>query len=153
MKLYPNVFHSPFSGTLPTRNFLLRRLTATLFSLGCISALSIAAFSSRSGAILEPSSDDLLPPQDIALGPPGIAGQVIIDDPGVKVNAEAFNRLREKQIAEDSSKLLSLAIEVKTELAQTPGDSLPPDAVRKIKEIEKLAHTVKQKMQIDPGEN
>lgn len=148
MKLYPNPFHSPYSGTLH-----VWRLVTTLFSLGCVFAVSIVAYSSYLNAIPEPSRDDLVGQQDMMMGPPGIAGQVIVEDSGFKINSDAFNRVREKQIVEDSQKLLSLAIAVKSELAQTPGDSLPPDTVRKINEIEKLAHKVKEKMQIDPGEN
>ena len=153
MKLYPYATHSHDSGTLPARNILLGRLMATLLSLGCTLAVTFTAYSTSVNAIPSSSTDDRISSLEIASQFTGLAAQIVIDDPGFRIDNEAFNKHREQQIAEDSRKLLSLAIEVRAELAQTPGDSLPLDTVRKIKEIEKLARSVKEKMQIDPGEN
>ncbi len=68
-------------------------------------------------------------------------------------NFDAVNLIRKKQIADDSSKLLTLAIELKAEVGD-PGDgTVSSDSVRKADGIEKLAHNVKHKMELDVGTN
>ena len=46
----------------------------------------------------------------------------------------------------DTNKLLKLAGELNAELAGEHPESLNPDQLRKVAEIEKLAHSVKDKM-------
>jgi hypothetical protein len=53
---------------------------------------------------------------------------------------------RQKQLVEDTQKLLSLANELKTDVDKSTKDTLSLDVIRKADEIEKLAHTVKEKM-------
>jgi hypothetical protein len=76
-------------------------------------------------------------------------GQVSIGFGAVKVNVEAYNKKREKDIAEASRKLLSLAISLKADLERNPGSGASPEAMRKAKEIEKLAHDVKETMKLN----
>jgi hypothetical protein len=76
-------------------------------------------------------------------------GQVSIGYGAVKVNVEAYNKKREKDIAEASRKLLSLAISLKADLERNPGSGASPEAMRKAKEIEKLAHDVKETMKLN----
>jgi hypothetical protein len=63
-------------------------------------------------------------------------------------------RLRQLSIAQhksmvnDTSKLLKLVTELNAEISSTNPSSLTPDELRKIAEIEKLAHSVKDKMRI-----
>ncbi len=64
---------------------------------------------------------------------------------------EAVNAERKKQMAEDASKLLELAADLKSELDTTNKDTLSLNVIRKADEIEKLAHTVKQKMKLAAG--
>lgn len=59
---------------------------------------------------------------------------------------KARNDDRQKQIVEDTDKLLSLAAELKTDVQKSNKDTLSLDVVRKAEEIEKLAHSVKEKM-------
>lgn len=58
----------------------------------------------------------------------------------------ALNAERQKALVSDTVKLLKLAQELNTEVASSTADSLSPDQMRKIANIEKLAHNVKQKM-------
>jgi len=47
---------------------------------------------------------------------------------------------RQKRIASDTEKLVQLSNELKAQIAQTPGNQVSMDLVRKSAEIEKLAH-------------
>jgi hypothetical protein len=53
---------------------------------------------------------------------------------------------RQKQLVADTNKLLKLAQELDAEIAGANPGSLTPDQLRRIAEIEKLAHSVKEKM-------
>jgi len=56
------------------------------------------------------------------------------------------NKERQAEIKRDTDKLLALATELKTYVEKTNENVLSVDVVRKAEEIEKLAHSVKQKM-------
>ena len=66
---------------------------------------------------------------------------------------EAANAERKKQIADDSTKLLNMAMALKAEVDKTTKDTLSLNVIRKADEIEKLAHSVKEKMKqsVGPG--
>jgi hypothetical protein len=53
---------------------------------------------------------------------------------------------RQKQLVEDTQKLLALANELKADVDKSTKDTLSLDVVKKADEIEKLAHSVKEKM-------
>ena len=58
---------------------------------------------------------------------------------------------REKQIAEDNAKLLRLATDLKAEVDKTSIDTLSLSVIRKADEIEKLAHSVRERMKQSVG--
>ena len=60
--------------------------------------------------------------------------------------ARARNVDRQKQLVLDTQKLLALANELKSDVDKSTKDTLSLDVVRKAEEIEKLAHSVKEKM-------
>jgi len=66
-------------------------------------------------------------------------------------NFEAANAERKKQLANDSAKLLTLAMSLKAEVDKTSKDTLSLNVIRKADEIEKLAHNVKEKMKLTVG--
>jgi hypothetical protein len=66
-------------------------------------------------------------------------------------NFDAINAERKKQITNDSEKLLKLATDLKIEVDKTGKDELSILVIRKAEEIEKLAHGVKEKMQLTVG--
>jgi hypothetical protein len=68
-----------------------------------------------------------------------------------KVNFEAANAERKKQIADDTANLLKLANDLKTEVDKTSKDTLSLSVIRKAEEIERLAHAVKEKMKLTVG--
>ena len=57
---------------------------------------------------------------------------------------------RQAQLRTDTAKLVSLIIELKQQVDQTNANILSLDVIKKAEEIEKLAHSVKEKMR---GEN
>jgi hypothetical protein len=68
-----------------------------------------------------------------------------------KQNFSAANIERKKQIADDSAKLLKLATDLKAEVDKTNKDTLSLNVIRKADEIERLAHSVKEKMKLTVG--
>jgi hypothetical protein len=59
-----------------------------------------------------------------------------------------LNIERQKALVSDTNKLLKLAHDLDAEVSGTTSDSLTPDQIRTLAEIEKLAHSVKEKMSI-----
>ncbi len=53
---------------------------------------------------------------------------------------------RQKQLVADTQKLLALANELKSDVDKSTKDQLSLDVIRKAEEIEKLAHSVRDKM-------
>jgi len=66
-------------------------------------------------------------------------------------SVESPDAERKKQIADDSAKLLKLATDLKAEVDKTTKDTLSITVIRKADEIEKLAHTVKEKTKFTAG--
>jgi hypothetical protein len=58
----------------------------------------------------------------------------------------AMNIDRQKAIVSDTNRLVKLANELDAEINSTNPDSLTPEQLRKVAEIEKLARSVKEKM-------
>ena len=63
-----------------------------------------------------------------------------------ELNFATANALRQKQVAEDSAKLLNLATDLKAELDKSGNGTLSASALRKANAIEKLARNIKQRM-------
>jgi hypothetical protein len=66
---------------------------------------------------------------------------------------DAASAEREKQLSDNSAKLLTLAMALKAEVDKTNKDLLSVTVVRKADEIEKLAHNVKEQMKSTVGGN
>ena len=78
--------------------------------------------------------------------PPSPADTDTISPQTEDSQAKLRNVERQKQLVEDTQKLLSLANELKTDVDKSSKDTLSLDVIRKADEIEKLARTVKEKM-------
>jgi len=68
-----------------------------------------------------------------------------------KQSFEAVNAERKKIIADESTMLLKLATDLKTEVDKTDKDTLSLSVIRKAEVIEKLARDVKEKMKLTVG--
>lgn len=60
--------------------------------------------------------------------------------------AKMRNLERQKQLVLDTQKLLALANQLKADVDKSSKDTMSLDVIRKADEIEKLAHSVKEKM-------
>jgi hypothetical protein len=60
--------------------------------------------------------------------------------------ARARSTERQKKLVADTDKLLALATELKTDVDKTNQNILSMDVIKKAEEIEKLAHSVKERM-------
>jgi hypothetical protein len=60
--------------------------------------------------------------------------------------AKMRNEDRQKKLVADTEKLLALATDLKAQVGQSEADSLSDAGIKKVEEIEKLAHSVKERM-------
>ena len=81
------------------------------------------------------------------------AQMALHDVQGKKASFDAANGERKRQIADDSARLLKLATDLKSEVDKTSKDTLSLGVIRKAEEIEKLAHSVKEKMKLTMNGN
>jgi hypothetical protein len=86
--------------------------------------------------------------QPIVPASPGSAVQPELSPPPrmEQEQAKMRNVDRQQQLVLDTEKLLALANELKTDVDKSTKDTLSVDVIRKADEIEKLAHSVKEKM-------
>ncbi len=60
--------------------------------------------------------------------------------------AQLRNTDRQKRLVADTDKLLALATDLKAQVDKSTKDTLSVDVIKKADEIEKLAHSVKERM-------
>ncbi|HEY1993525.1 MAG TPA: hypothetical protein VGG81_03905 [Edaphobacter sp.] len=81
---------------------------------------------------------------------PGRNGNPAEPDPIDPHRAEQQEKLRnndrQKRLVADTDKLLSLATDLKAQVDKSTKDTLSVDVIKKADEIEKLAHSVKERM-------
>jgi hypothetical protein len=82
-----------------------------------------------------------------ALGDDGTSDPVMTER-----RVRALNMVRQKLLVQDTNKLFRLAKELNQEVAATNPSAWTPDQLHKIAEIEKLAHSVRERMAMGVGE-
>ena len=115
----------------------------------CMLWLGVRVYSAVAHAVLRPVGEELGPGVELARSGLGEGQNIVTTSNDVKINIEAYNKKREKDIAEASGKLLTLAIALRAELERDPSAQGSPNTVRKANEIQKLAHDVKEMMKIN----
>ena len=130
--------------------YLLRRIPLKTVLLAAIAFLGMAISDRIAGSQTPPRNSG--PPQRATSSDSreGEADSPMLREHSLGINLNAFNQERRKEIAKDSEKLLALTTALKSELDMDPNRARSDDVVRKVKEIEKLAHQVKTKMLADP---
>jgi len=111
--------------------------------------LGCRVYSAGTNRTLGPVRENLSPGAELAWSNAAADGQMAVSLGDVKINIEAYNKKREKDIADKSSKLLSLAIALKSDLEQDAGSEPSPKVMSKAIQIEKLAHDVKENMKLN----
>jgi hypothetical protein len=66
--------------------------------------------------------------------------------PGTEQQDKMRNAARQKRLLTDTDKLLSLTTDLKTQVGKSTPGTLPVDIIKKVDEIEKLAHGMKERM-------
>ena len=98
------------------------------------------------------SEQSIHPP--VLTGPPDKNKQMEMHgDQSKKQKFEAANEERNRQIADDTTKLLQLATQLKAEVDKTNKDTLSLNVIKKADSIEKLARGVKEKMKLTMAAN
>lgn len=108
------------------------------FVLGLALALPLPMLAQRQSPMPQPPTDLSRPP-------------LPSDDNEARAKAEREmakkqNRDRQAAIQKDTDKLLELATQLKDNVDKSTENTLSVDVIKKAEEIEKLAHTVKEKM-------
>ena len=86
--------------------------------------------------------------------PPDMNDQMRMREHKVKqANFDVINLQRKNKIAAESAMLLTLAIALKAELDSAPNEKPSANELRKAEGIEKLAHNVKETMELTMGPN
>jgi len=152
MRLYfrqvrPSTFKpkSTFPKTAMRHSVLAIACGAALVSTGLAASLAVLGVPSVSAEGVQ------LPELALGKATGGIKAQVLMNSPRTMLNPEVFNSTREKAIANDSKKLLQLAIELREEVDSSSIEEPSPAAIAKAREIEKLAKDVKSRMSISPS--
>jgi hypothetical protein len=130
-----------------------RRRSRPILILACMAA--IAAMSAAAQTVNEPITAPppmhsiLLPAANRPLDPNQVMEMRQKNEKGKDFTAA--NAERRKQIADDTAKLLKLATDLKAEVDKTTKDTLSLGVIRRADEIERLAHSVKEKMKLSVG--
>ena len=104
--------------------------------------LAVGSSAKGSGGQMQmPGFPDSLPQQM-----PGHRSRDAADGKRGQELAKMRNEDRQKKLVADTEKLLALATDLKTQVDQSAADSLSEDGMKKVEEIEKLAHSVKERM-------
>lgn len=115
--------------------------TVMRFSAGAIVLLALHAYDARA-QIVSPDTPDA--------SQSGSQRQKDTDSPWVVEQKRELekkrNVARQQDIKKDTDKLLELATELKQYVDKTNEDILSMDVIKKADEIEKLAHSVREKM-------
>jgi hypothetical protein len=119
------------------------------FFLGVILACLMAMAATAGHAQINP--DKSIHDPVLTAAPDANAQMEMRDQQTKQQNFAAANAERRKQIADDSTRLLKLASDLKAEVDKTSKDTLSINVIRKADEIERLAHNVKEKMKLTVG--
>jgi len=118
-----------------------RRLSCLPLRIGCVVLLGAFLMAAEQGRQQQDTGGQ-------QLAPGRAAAAAAPDGAPAAPNRDTANAQKKKQIADDSARLLQLATDLKTEVDKTDKDTLSLNVIRKADELEKLAHSVKEKMKL-----
>jgi hypothetical protein len=123
--------------------------------LACCAAMIVVCHTAASAQLppVAPNPDKSIHDPILTAAPDANAQMEMRDQQTKKQNFTAANAERRKQIADDSTRLLKLATDLKAEVDHTSKDTLSLNVIRRADEIERLAHNVKEKMKLTVGAN
>ncbi len=116
-------------GKLPSPSWVRNFLCLSVFTFGSI-ALSAAQQPAQGGTAQPPGAEAPAPAEATTDTPKPTTPQTP----------------QQKQLADDTAKLLALANELKAELDKSNKDTLSLNVIKKAEQVEKLAHKVRDEM-------
>lgn len=126
----------------PQEGIRIRRFIWAQVCLGLICATAVTCIAQNGAQASAPSpATAAQSKQDAPTDAKGLAVS-----PTRQEKAATPDNDRKKQIADESTQLLSMALALKAEVDKTTKDTLSLNVIRKADEIEKLARTVKEKL-------
>jgi hypothetical protein len=121
-----------------------------LIRMGIVGVILMAASSaglSGGQTVQQPMQDPIQQPRS---GFPGNAHNPLdtspLEGPRAEQQEKARSADRQKRLVADTDKLLALATDLKEQVDKTNPNILSVDVIKKAEEIEKLAHSVKERM-------
>ena len=129
----------------------MRTLRVAMLGIVLATACSVRV---SSGQVFPPMGKPGQQPQPQQIpGMPPKPGTGMPDDPmgpmeahRAEQQAKMQNNDRQKRLVADTDKLLALATDLKAQVDKSTKDTLSVDVIKKADEIEKLAHSVKERM-------
>lgn len=110
----------------------------------------------ENGGLPQPVRDPSgLPPLSPLIDRHPDRNRILEDAMKMQDNQKRFTKLnvqRQKEMTSDTEKLVALANQVKAEMDKSSRDALSMESVRQVEQIEKLAHTVRDKMRASVSE-
>ena len=113
----------------------------TIFALGALLLMTV-----MSSIVCFGQNPVTIPPHQHSIGEPEDERESEERERIEKEMAKKANRERQVQLERDTSDLLKLATELKQSVEKSNEHTLSLDVIKKAEEIEKLAHSVKEKM-------
>ena len=123
----------------PKSRELRKRAAMSLASAGLILCIALSCIAQDAHSAPDPAAAQ--------------AGKSAISQKDSKQVEPAPEGDRNKQISEESTQLLAMAVALKAEVDKTNKDMLSLSVIRKAEQIEHLAHSVKEKMKQSSGSN
>jgi hypothetical protein len=113
--------------------------------------IGVALLMGASGTLIggQMSQSFPMPQQPSPMRPPGtppLGGPEPVSPQVQEQQDRSRNSDRQRRLVADTEKLLALATELKQDVSKTNKDVLSMDVIKKADEIEKLAHSVKERM-------
>jgi hypothetical protein len=128
---------------IPSTFGSLRRWDERMHSARNLAGMAIFIFGAISlAAAQQPAQDSSAQPPAAAQSQAPATAEATADTP----KPTAPQTPQQKQLADDTAKLLALANELKAELDKSSKDTLSLNVIRKAEQVEKLAHKVRDEM-------
>lgn len=122
--------------TIPSK---FRSLCRLVLSAGSLACWAVFTFGSVSSAQAQQSAQG-------SATPPPVHAPATAEATGDTSKPTIAQTPQQKQLADDTAKLLTLANELKAELDASSKDTLSLSVIKKAEQVEKLAHQVRDEM-------
>lgn len=132
---------------IPSGSRSLCWLQARVRFVRSLACLAVFIFGSISPALTQqPAQSSAAQSPAAQAAPPAAAAPATTEAPADTSKPTTPQTPQQKQLADDTAKLLALANELKAELDKSSKDTLSLGVIKKAEQVEKLAHKVRDEM-------